>query len=73
MFYCQRCGNRFGAEAASSALVCPYCRTEDAVFAPFTSWAFDIDKRSDFEGDHSKEDSATRSEEPEPHQAEAAS
>jgi hypothetical protein len=48
MFYCPRCGLRFGADAASSALVCPRCKTEDAVFAPFTSWAFDRAQGGDF-------------------------
>lgn len=52
MFYCARCGARFSAAAATSALVCPSCHVEDAVFAPFTSWAFDLAERSESEGAH---------------------
>ena len=36
MFYCERCGTRFNAAAAPSALVCPRCRAKDGVFSPLT-------------------------------------
>ena len=55
MFYCPRCRVRFSADAATSALVCPCCHVEDAVFAPFTSWAFDLPERSESEDVYSEE------------------
>ena len=63
MFYCPRCRIRFSAEAATSALVCPRCHTEDAVFAPFTSWAFDLGERTEPEERHSGEGRRRRSKE----------
>lgn len=36
MFYCERCGTRFNAGAAPSALVCPRCRGKDGVVSPLT-------------------------------------
>jgi hypothetical protein len=41
MFYCERCGTRFNAGAASSALVCPRCRAKDGVFSPLTFQIFE--------------------------------
>lgn len=41
MFYCERCGTKFNAGAATDALACPRCRTKDGVFSPLTFEIFD--------------------------------
>lgn len=41
MFYCERCGTRFNAAAATSALACPRCRTKDGVFSALTFELYD--------------------------------
>jgi hypothetical protein len=41
MFYCERCGTRFNAGAASSASFCPRCRSKDGVSSPLCFQIFD--------------------------------
>jgi hypothetical protein len=72
MFYCPSCGIRFSAEAASSALVCPRCQTEHAVFAPFTTWAFDLGLRTESEEGKERSDSPAREGEHGPREVEDA-
>jgi hypothetical protein len=41
MFYCERCGTRFNAAAASSASDCPRCRARDGVAVPLSFRLFE--------------------------------
>jgi hypothetical protein len=41
MFYCERCGTRFNAAAASSASNCPRCRARDGVSVPLSFRLFE--------------------------------
>jgi predicted nucleic acid-binding Zn-ribbon protein len=41
MFYCERCGTRFNAAAATNALACPRCRTKDGVYSALTFELYD--------------------------------
>ena len=43
MFYCERCGTRFNAAAASSASNCPRCRARDGVAVPLSFRLFEVD------------------------------
>jgi PHP family Zn ribbon phosphoesterase len=43
MFYCERCGTRFNAAAASSASNCPRCRARDGVAEPLSFRLFELD------------------------------
>jgi PHP family Zn ribbon phosphoesterase len=42
MFYCERCGTRFNAAAASSASNCPRCRARDGVAVPLSFRLFEV-------------------------------
>ena len=43
MFFCERCGTRFNAAAASSASNCPRCRARDGVAVPLSFRLFETD------------------------------